>query len=212
MSAFNGEIWYNLLMAEIPKTSVSLLTVLANDTANARWFEFYNAYEGPMRAFLASKYPALEADDIVQETMIALVKRLPTYHYTPDERGHFHNYLIGILDHKAADAVRRYKRQIRATQAAQTAAETAAPQEPPPYAEDEAWMNAAREAAIDQLMADDSLAPNTRMIFEHVVLLHEPPEAVAATFGTTRNNVDQIKSRLTARLNTIIEAMTKEND
>ena len=68
MSAFNGEIWYNLLMAEIPKTSVSLLTVLANDTANARWFEFYNAYEGPMRAFLASKYPALEADDIVQET------------------------------------------------------------------------------------------------------------------------------------------------
>ena len=53
-------------MAEIPKTSVSLLTVLANDTTNARWFEFYNAYEGPMRAFLASKYPALEADDIVQ--------------------------------------------------------------------------------------------------------------------------------------------------
>ena len=200
-------------MAEIPKTSVSLLTALAQDTANARWSEFYKAYEGPMRAFLASQYPMLEADDIIQDTMVALVKRLPTYHYTPDERGHFHNYLIGILNHKAADAVRRYKKQKRITEAAQAAALAAASvQEPPPFKEDEEWANAAREAAIDQLMADDSLAPNTRMIFEHVVLLHEPPEAVAAKFGTNRNNVDQIKTRLTSRLSKIIEAMTQEGD
>lgn len=197
-------------MAEIPKTSVSLLATLANDTANARWYEFYNAYEGPMRAFLASQYPMLEADDIVQETMIALVKRLPSYHYTPDERGHFHNYLMGILSHKAADAVRRYKKQKRVTEAAQDAASTALPPALPACAEDdEAWENAAKEAAIDQLMADDSLAPNTRMIFEHVVLLHESPESVAAKFGTTRNNVDQIKARLIARLAKIIEAMTR---
>ena len=54
-----------------------------------------------MRAFLRERFPSLDADDIIQETFIALAKALPHYVYKPEEKGHFHNYLTGILRNKA---------------------------------------------------------------------------------------------------------------
>lgn len=40
-------------------------------------------YEPLMRAFLASRFPTVPADDIMQETLIALVDAMPTYRYSP---------------------------------------------------------------------------------------------------------------------------------
>ena len=37
-----------------------------------------------MRAFLRVRFPSVDADDVLQETLIALTKRMPGYHYTPD--------------------------------------------------------------------------------------------------------------------------------
>ena len=54
-----------------------------------------------MRAFLQAHFPTVEADDMIQETLIALVKCLPSYRYVPDKHGYFHNYLMGIVKHKA---------------------------------------------------------------------------------------------------------------
>lgn len=195
-------------MANIPKTSISLISALADNTAHAQWHEFHNAYEATMRDFMASRYPMLEADDVIQETMISIFKRLPNYDYSPERHGHFHNYLIGILKHKALDAMRRHYKKASLEEPIDD--EPPAPSDKLPMQdEDETWRHSAMEVAIDQLMADDSLSPNTRMIFEHVVLLHEPPESVAAKFGTTRNNVDQIKARLLAKLRKIVETITK---
>ena len=98
-------------MAQVPKTSVSLLKDLACGTESARWAEFVRMYEEPMRSFLAARFPSVEADDVLQETMIALMRVMPGYHYTPDSGGHFRNYLAGILKHKAEDAIRRRERE-----------------------------------------------------------------------------------------------------
>ena len=193
-------------MANTPETSASLLKIIANDSENARWAEFYYKYEATIRSFVAAHYPTLEPDDIVQETMFALFRRLPNYHYAPDKHGHFRSYLMGIVCHKAADAIRKRVQQEKLREGISTSTPVA--EEPPlMYEYDEAWRNAAVEVAIEQLMTDTSLSPNTRAIFEHVALLHESPERVAAQFGTSRNNVDQIKSRLTDRLSQIIAAM-----
>ena len=74
--------------------------------------------------------------------------------------------------------------------------------------EDDDWRHSAMEAALDQVLADDSISARTREVFRHVALMHEPPEAVAQMFGIERNNVDQIKSRLIARLARLVKAMT----
>ena len=57
-------------------------------------------------------------------------------------------------------------------------------------------------------MADESVNALHRTVFRHVVLSHETPEEVAAKFGISRNNVDQIKRRLTARLAEAVRKMT----
>ena len=38
--------------------------------------------------------------------------------------------------------------------------------------------------------------------------MHEKPEDVAAQFGISRNNVDQIKNRMVAKLTRMINAMS----
>ena len=196
-------------MTQVPTTSVTLLKALAGESDSARWTEFFRKYEGPMRAFLAVRYPTVEADDVIQETLKALAKCLPNYRYVPDEKGHFHNYLMGIVRHKADDACRAQTREaakrerFRAAGAGVTGPAKSSE-------EDDEWKRAALQAALEQLMADQTLVPRTREIFRHVALMHEPPESVAAQFGTSRNNVDQIKKRLVDRLAKCVAAMTDE--
>lgn len=190
-------------MERAPTTSITLLKAIAADTGNIRWTEFFHTYEELMRNFLRTRFPSVDADDILQETMLALTKCLPNYHCTPDEHRHFHNYLIGILKHKAEDAMHR---QLLEAQTRKSFA-----QKPPPdkTSEDLAWKLAAMNAAVEQLMTDSTINARTREIFRHVALLHESPKSVAEAFGVTRNNVDQIKNRFVKRLSELVEAMTK---
>ena len=190
-------------MSAIPATSITLLKALADDATSARWAEFYQTYEKPMRGFLRQRFPSLEPDDAIQETMAALAQALPNYRRTPDERRHFRNYLMGILKHKAADLLRRQSRESDLRSAMRN--------EPAPKedaATEAEWRFAAMETAVEQLMADPSINPRTREIFRHVALLHEPAADVAQLFGISRNNVDQIKNRLVRRLSGMVAAMT----
>lgn len=195
---------------EIPATSVSLLKDLANGTAAVRWTEFYRRYEPVMRAYLDSHFPSVDADDAIQETVVALMKALPEYRYTPDQNGHFRNYLVGIVRHKALDALRREaaRNALKTELATQERERLLAPPATEASSEEGDWRHSAMEAALDQVLADDSISARTREVFRHVALMHEPPEAVAQMFGIERNNVDQIKSRLIARLARLVKAMT----
>ena len=180
-----------------------MLKDLASGAAGARWAEFYKVYEEPMRGFLHAKFPSVEADDAIQETMAALAQALPDYRCTPDEKRHFRNYLMGILKHKAADLL---KRQVRESNVRTALRDDGAPAVD--TSEDKEWKFAAMEAAVEQLMADPSINPRTREIFRHVALLHESAADVARLFGVSRNNVDQIKNRLIRRLSETVAAMT----
>lgn len=186
-----------------PATRISLIQTIASHPDSARWAEFYRIYEQPMRSYLASRFPSLEADDVIQETMVALMKALPNYRYDPDAKGHFRNYLTGIVRHKAVSEIRR--RQAEANRIDAYAGMSAA------GPDDESVADTLRvdimETAVAQLMADDRISPATREIFRHVALMHEPPTQVAAEFGTTRNNVDQIKKRMIARLSEMVRSM-----
>ena len=201
-------------MSAIPPTSVTLLKDLSGDATSVRWTEFVNMYSEPMRAFLRARYPAVEAEDVIQETFIALVKCLPRYRYVPDEHGYFHNYLIGIVDHKAKDAVRRQAAHaaLKKKVEEEEKGRTIPLRQPDDEAAEAAWQNDVKEVALQQLVADDSIAPSTREIFRHVAIMHERPVDVARLFGVTRNNVDQIKARMIARLKALISSMIAARD
>jgi RNA polymerase sigma factor (sigma-70 family) len=192
-------------MANAPVTSITLLKSLASGTDNARWTEFFRIYEQPMRSFLSARFPSVDADDAIQETMVALMRRMPDYHYTPDSNGHFHNYLTGILKHKAEDALRREARESGKRDKLKERGAANAPREDP-----DDWKLAAMNAALEQLLSDESVNARAREVFRHVALMHEPPAEVAAAFGISRTNVDQIKRRMVQRLSSLVAAMTED--
>ena len=192
-------------MANAPATSITLLKSLASGTDNARWAEFFRIYEQPMRSFLSARFPSVDADDAIQETMVALMRRMPDYHYTPDSNGHFHNYLTGILKHKAEDALRREARESGKRDKLKERGAADAPREDP-----DDWKLAAMNAALEQLLSNESVNARAREVFRHVALMHEPPAEVAAAFGISRTNVDQIKRRMVQRLSVLVSSMTAE--
>ena len=146
---------------------------------------------------MCERFPNVEADDIIQETLVALCKVLPSYRYAPDEKGHFHNYLTGILRIKALTALRKQRQQDDLKEELRHVAGNAS--------EEQSYRKSVFEIAWRQFLADESIADRTKRIFERVAINGESPEAVAASFKMKRHAVDQAKSRAMDRLREIVK-------
>ena len=196
-------------MAEIPTTSTTLLRNLAQNPQHARWEEFVARYRPMMEAFMRESFPSADADEVIQRTLIALVRTLPSYRYVPDEKGSFHNYLTGILRHRALRLISEERRRGEAHAAfagkmplVDTAKEL----------EDKTWRESLFEIALQQYLADDSVQDRTKQIFVRIAVNGEKAEDVAASFGMKRNAVDQIKSRAMDRLRQLVKALEQADD
>ena len=214
-------------MAKIPTTSTTLLRDIANDSQHARWGEFVARYRPMMEAYMRERFPSLDADDVIQETLIAVCAALPSYRYAPEENGYFHNYLTGILRNKALRQLHKDQRQAEIAEMVGRDASieplvgsrvprdrdgrAVAPRPPSGMmADDEqSWRETLVEIALQQLMNDESIQSRTRQVFLRVVVNGEKPDDVAAAFGIERNAVDQIKSRMMPRLQKIVADLEK---
>lgn len=197
-----------------PATSATLLNDLARDARHARWGEFVARYRPMMEAYMRGRFPSLDADEAIQETLIALIRIFPVYRYVPDEKGSFHNYLTGVLRHKAlklqTDERRTSERRRALSEdaAASASSGVAAPGE----TDEKAYREAVFEIALQQYLANDAVETRTKQVFTRLAVNGEKPEAVAASFGLTRNAVDQMKSRAMTRLRTLVKALEKVDD
>lgn len=61
-------------MAIVPETSTTLLKALAVDAQHARWGEFVARYRPLMESYMREHFPTVDAEDAIQETLIALIK------------------------------------------------------------------------------------------------------------------------------------------
>ena len=183
-----------------------------------------------MEAYLREQFPSVEADDVIQETLIAVWAALPSYRYAPDEKGHFHNYLTGILRNKALRQLYKEQRHaeiaemvhddascdgrartLAAPPSTSSIGRAVAPRPPPDVmADDEqSWRETLVEIALRQLMNDESIQSRTRQVFLRVAVNGEKPDDVAVAFGIERNAVDQIKNRMMPRLQKIVADLEK---
>ena len=189
----------------IPSTSTTLLRQMAADSRHVRWGEFVRRYQPMMEEYLRAHFPGLESEDIISETLIALVDVLKDYRYAPDETGSFHNYLTGILKHKAL-----YRRRVAERHEKCLAAfEDSARREDDSRSADEEreWKETVFAIAVRQLLVDETIQERTKQVFLRVAINHESPEAVAESFGIKRNAVDQMKNRMMTRLREIVESL-----
>lgn len=198
----------------IPTTSKTLLRNLGEDARSARWTEFVARYRPMMEAFLAARFPSLasEAEDVIQETLLVLVRALPGYRYSPGETGAFHNYLTGILHHRASMRLRTRERESRNGAAASLDSSGGTPATPDLLCEERdetAWREALFEVALRQLLADDSILERTKQVFVRLAVRGEPLEDVATSFGIARNAAAQIRFRMTRCLRATVEALAR---
>ena len=194
-------------MAFSPKTSATLLRDLTEGPDNPRWGEFVARYRSVMERFLGSHFPFLEKDDIIQETLLAFAKALPNYHYVPEEKGYFHNYLIGILRHKALQVLKREKYSGKIIK--MYASDPLRKEEDDPEGEmDEAeWRKNLYEIALQQLLANSNISDRSKQVFIRTAMKGEKPEEVASSLAITRNSVDQTKWRMMKKLRLLIEGL-----
>lgn len=172
-------------------TTETLLEKLAANDQN-RWARFYRDYAPYIKGNLIKKgVSETEADEIVHDTLVDLVKIMPTYKYDRTHKGRFHSFLFKIAQNKAIDRFR--KANAEAAKIERFAKEPFAPS-------DEDWRRETFNIALRRVFADESIGETSKVAFRRFVQLGEDAGKVAADLNITVNNLYQIRSRIKQKI------------
>ncbi|MFT5123767.1 MAG: RNA polymerase sigma factor (sigma-70 family) [Kiritimatiellia bacterium] len=199
-------------------TRHSLLLRLKDGEQDLAWEDFFRQYAGViLRYGHKMGMNDAQAQDVLQDTMIELIRILATFEYNP-RRGKFRNFLLTIVHRKVL-------KQIRTRQRKGETPIHAASDEGIPYEEvlratpnneilerDEfRWRRSVFEDCLVRLALDPAVKEETLEIFKAFAMLGQSAREVAETFGTSENNVYQIKNRLMSRLEKEVEYLLHED-
>ena len=184
-------------------TRRSLLSRVKNPEDHESWTDFYDTYSRlvysvAMKAGLTNT----EAEEVVQETFIALTRKMPKFKYDPSI-GSFKNWLIKTTQFKVGDQFRKRKRQQAAGTARGERSEkrTATIDRIPDPASlnldevcEEEWRELVFARAVEKLK--EQVPPNQFHIFDLYVLKKWPVSKVATALGISSGRIYLTKHRL----------------
>lgn len=195
-------------MNPIEQTRASLLARLSHSADRATWIEFFDRYGALLHGYARScGLQPVDADDVVQDVLIALMHAMPGFEYDPS-RGRFRSYLRTATA-RAVSAKLRQNRSARSLQdlgPADPALQT--------DADDSAWEEEWRRYHVRIAMrtVEREFCERDRLAFTRYALNGEPVDRTAAELGMTIDNVYQVKSRILRRLSSLIEARRRDED
>jgi len=186
------------IMDPLP-TRPSLINDLKDPQNDTRWREFYNTYSkfiyGVARK---SNLTDAEAQDVVQETIIYVSRKMPGFNYDRT-RGSFKGWLTKLTRWRIADQVRKRDGHI-------IVFAPAAPGDPDPFLDlpdpspqnrsliDEEWERNLVDTAIQRLR--EKVSPAQFQIFDLYVMKQWPILQVTETLGVNCGQVYMAKHRL----------------
>jgi len=189
------------------QTRPSLLGRLKTDDAGG-WTEFYRIYGTLLRGFaLQSGLTETEADEVVQDTAIAMARHLPEYRYDP-KVCKFKTWLLNQASWRVKDRIKRRNREanyiVSSPQSDDTARTSALNRVPDPASIDldalfeTEWRKNLVAAALEQVKED--FTDRQFQIFDLLVLKEWPGAAVAESLGVTLANVYVTRHRISAAI------------
>jgi RNA polymerase sigma factor (sigma-70 family) len=196
------------------KTRVSLLERLRDWQDKTSWQEFFDTYwkliySTAKKAGLSDE----EAQDVVQETMVSVNRRMPTFHYD-SERGSFKAWLLQLTRWRVVDQFRKRG----PLHAHQKSGDGASPEavgnipDPSSLVPDQVWEIDWRknliEAALTRIRG--RIDPHKYQLFDFYVNKDWPAEKVAERFNVSVNQVYLTKHRLSALIEEEIRRLEKE--
>ncbi len=206
---------YSGVLLAMQTTRASLLEELGEGGRERAWEEFYTRYWGViMRYAQKLGLEAQDAEDVLQETMVTLMRVLPEFEYDRG-RGRFRNFLLTIVHRKSLAALRRARRRCEIPLESEDSGGSglelsrriASDCSGPERSDEMAWRQSVMEEAVQRLRRDGGIREETLGVFVACVLEGRPVPEVAASFGVSRNNVYQIKNRMMRRLKEEIEGL-----
>jgi RNA polymerase sigma factor (sigma-70 family) len=197
------------------QTRATLIQRLKNWQDQASWQDFFDTYwrliYGVARR---SGMTEAEAQDVVQETMLAVAKHMPAFTYNP-AIGSFKAWLLNMTRWRILDQFRRRppgemvepKTEDSETQTRfiDRIADPAGRQFDEVWEQE--WQHNLLNAALDQVKL--RVDPQKYQIFDFCVNKGWPPEKVAENFGVSVNLVYLAKHRITEALKSEVERLKK---
>lgn len=200
---------------EFIPTRRSLLSRLKDWDDQESWKDFFNTYWKLIYSVaLKSGLSDPEAQDVVQEAVLSVAKKMQEFKYDPAV-GSFKSWLLLITRRRIADHLRKQYRQPpaaehRAPDTARTAtAERVA--DPAPFnlemIWEEEWEKNLMDAAIQRVKKQ--VKPKQYQIFDFYVLKKWPVTKVARTLNVNMGQVYLAKHRVTALIKKELRALEK---
>ena len=202
------------------RTRPSLLGRLKTGDDTQSWEEFYRIYGKLVRDFaLQAGLSATEADEVVQETVIATSRHLPEFQYDP-KKCRFKTWLLNQTSWRIKDQLKKRRREssiihFSAAKADDATSSTATVnQVPDPAALDletvfeTQWQRSLYAGALERVKAKFSL--KQFQIFDLAVAQEWPAADVAKSLGVSLANVYVIKHRVSAAIAKEIKGLEKE--
>jgi RNA polymerase sigma factor (sigma-70 family) len=187
---------------ELIPTRQSLLSRLKNWNDQESWKVFFDTYwkliyNAAMKAGLTDA----EAQDVVQETVISVLKSMPNFEYDAKE-GSFKGWLLRLTSWRIADQFRKRQRGIEhRKRESRTSTRTGTVERLPDPAGlnlqaawDEEWERTLMEAAIERIKR--KVDPKHYQVFDLYVFKEWPVSKVARTLKVNPGKVYLIKHRI----------------
>ena len=193
-------------------TRSSVIKEVADTGNDAAWARFFDLYAGFVFSIARSKgLKEEDADDIVQIVFADLARTMPTFNYDR-AKGKFRSYLIGLVHWRAKDRLRLIERDklVPSDNGQMKDYMDEAASLPPAdrdFAERE-WQSAAMEEALRRIKPE--VRPEHYAAFVASAVEGQNTETVMRLYGLSRDNLYQIRKRLTAKLQETVSAVLAE--
>lgn len=194
-------------------TRRSLLSRLRDWDDSESWRDFFNTYWKLIYGVaIKSGLSEVEAQEVVQETLITVSKKMPEFKYNP-EIGSFKGWLLHVTRWRINDQLRKRKRDVpRAVERADATARTATIERVPDPASldmqgvwDEEWQKSIMELAVNRVKKQ--VSPKQYQIFDLYVIKKWPLEKVVATLRVSAGQVYLAKHRISALVKREVEQL-----
>jgi RNA polymerase sigma-70 factor (ECF subfamily) len=200
------------------QTRPSLLNRLKTGDDAESWNDFYRIYGKLVRGFsIQAGLTDTEADEVVQETAIAMARHLPEYRYDP-KVCRFKTWLLNQSSWRIKDQFKKRKKETASMQndlSVHGNDETATINRVPDAAAadldavfETQWRNNLFAAALERVKQKFSL--KQFQIFDLLVLKEWPAADVARSLGVTLVNVYVTKHRIAAAIKKEIKRLEKQ--
>jgi RNA polymerase sigma factor (sigma-70 family) len=200
-------------------TRRSLLSRLKQSNAQESWREFFDTYWRLIyTTALNAGLTDSEAQEVVQETILTVVRKIKSFRYDPAV-GSFKGWLLTTVRWRIADQFRKRQQQIsprsahRATEASGTATlERIA--DPAPINLDAVWEEEWQRTLFAAVLSRVKRQANARhyQMFDLHAVKHWSVDKVAQTLGVSAGKVRLAKHRITALMRREVARLEKEEE